>query len=1045
LADAAVANAHAAVSVGFESNQIWVSETNQQVTLNVLRSGDASVAFTVDYQTIGREATPGADFVPQAGTLKFAADETNQIITVPILDDGLVEPDEAFRVELQNPSDGVTTNATSTAWVTIQDNEKPLIFDPTFNPNAYTLGGVSYLLSQPDGKLLLMGYFTNVNGVAKKYFARLNTDGSLDSSFGSSNGISFSGGFQTTPLLQPDGKIILPLAPVFACCEIDIASLTNFSFLTRLNSDGLIDPDFKAPTGFLGATKLALQKDSKILALVWIPSGPRSGAYRILRLDSNGTLDKAFDVTVTSASSVDTLAVQSDGSFLLAGSFYQNSASQKRSLLRYFADGTLDTGFNTRRPDSELVYVNNLAVDAADRILLFGGYVDDNQRATSGIFRLNPDGTSDTSFVWEKSDNYSYGAALIPQLDGKILTAGYVGFRSGPPSRGIARFNSDGSRDQTFLPGVRTYEFLRGDPILIAPMPDGSVVVAEYQGDYQFTRISRFASNSVAVKYVGFSTTNIFANENSTNVTLTVERRGNSFDSISVDYEIGGGSAIADVDYPPLKGRLNFAPLEVTKLVAIPLIDDASPGNDNTLEVRLTRPGDGVLLGRDQIAVVNLEDDDRDGSVDTSFDPKAPASKIWIQADGKILFNFEYLQADDGGGHGSGRFNEDGTLDNTATDNIGRVIVMQPDGKYFTQSSSNIVRRLKDGTLDPTFVGAMLSWTTNGYQWGISASALQPDGKLIFAGAFPDIHSVVVHREILRLNTDGSIDSSFVPEIKGASGIVLQPDGKLLVLSARKDAFSEPNPRIIRLNADGSLDLTFHDGFVSQYPSVYPVSPGLALQADGKIVLFANYYSDPNASFCEFDRLNADGSIDSTFIKAKTSPAKYGRGYVLNVFVQPDQKILIGGEFAGIEGLERRSIARLNADGSPDETFDVDNGRVCLDNCFRWISQFSLQSDGKIFALGLLGEIGGVGRPGIVRLNNHIQLKFIGSERVSDSGIKFKLSSPSALTAVLETSADLKTWSAVSTNTSVGLYLNFDYQPASDASPGFFRVRKLAQ
>ncbi|MBI3417913.1 MAG: hypothetical protein HY043_21680, partial [Verrucomicrobia bacterium] len=42
LADAAVANAHAAVSVGFESNQIWVSETNQQVTLNVLRSGDAS-------------------------------------------------------------------------------------------------------------------------------------------------------------------------------------------------------------------------------------------------------------------------------------------------------------------------------------------------------------------------------------------------------------------------------------------------------------------------------------------------------------------------------------------------------------------------------------------------------------------------------------------------------------------------------------------------------------------------------------------------------------------------------------------------------------------------------------------------------------------------------------------------------------------------------------------------------------------------------------------------------------------------------------------
>ena len=92
-----------------------------------------------------------------------------------------------------------------------------------------------------------------------------------------------------------------------------------------------------------------------------------------------------------------------------------------------------------------------------------------------------------------------------------------------------------------------------------------------------------------------------------------------------------------------------------------------------------------------------------------------------------------------------------------------------------------------------------------------------------------------------------------------------------------------------------------------------------------------------------FARLNADGSVDTTFgngAGANTSP-------VIAMALQPDGKVLIGGTFTSVHGTTRNAVARLNTDGSLDTTFDPSSGSTST------VRTLLVQPDGKI----LVGEI----------------------------------------------------------------------------------------
>jgi len=120
---------------------------------------------------------------------------------------------------------------------------------------------------------------------------------------------------------------------------------------------------------------------------------------------------------------------------------------------------------------------------------------------------------------------------------------------------------------------------------------------------------------------------------------------------------------------------------------------------------------------------------------------------------------------------------------------------------------------------------------------------------------------------------------------------------------------------IARLNANGSLDSTFKPGTGPNNLSVSCV----AVQADGKVLIGGAFTTVNGTNRSRMARLNANGGLDGSF-----SSGIGVNGAVSSVVVQPDGKVLIGGPFTFINGTNRYGSARLNADGSLDSTFISD-------------------------------------------------------------------------------------------------------------------------
>jgi uncharacterized delta-60 repeat protein len=192
--------------------------------------------------------------------------------------------------------------------------------------------------------------------------------------------------------------------------------------------------------------------------------------------------------------------------------------------------------------------------------------------------------------------------------------------------------------------------------------------------------------------------------------------------------------------------------------------------------------------------------------------------------------------------------------------------------------------------------------TGNRFFSGIFAMAVQPDNKLLLG---------TVTGKFFRLNADGSLDTSFAPQLSNAVGaIAVQPDGKIL-------AFSD---ELVRLNPDGSRDFSFNSQLTGGFPFM------LGLQSTGQIIV--SLVSPPYLK-----RLNSDGSIDSTF-KANLSAA------VDSALVLPDDAILIR-RLQNPEGKYIITLNRLNPDGSADTAFHPDP------RFYRWLAT---QNDGKVLA-----------------------------------------------------------------------------------------------
>jgi uncharacterized delta-60 repeat protein len=181
--------------------------------------------------------------------------------------------------------------------------------DSSFNPNVSSY--VYCIVVQADGKILLGGYFSSVGAATYNLVARLNADGTVDSTFNNPN---VSGVYVDSIAVQADGKILLggPFTTV--------GGLAN-RYFARLNPDGTVDSTFNNPNPSSQVNSVMMQADGKILIGGSFSAG--GGAYNLVeRLNADGTVDSTFNKPTGDGSrSVGSMVVQTDGKILVAGGF----------------------------------------------------------------------------------------------------------------------------------------------------------------------------------------------------------------------------------------------------------------------------------------------------------------------------------------------------------------------------------------------------------------------------------------------------------------------------------------------------------------------------------------------------------------------------------------------------------------------------------------------------------------------------------------------------------------------------------------------------
>ncbi|MCW5959048.1 MAG: VCBS repeat-containing protein [Pyrinomonadaceae bacterium] len=700
--------------------------------------------------------------------------------------------------------------------------------DPTFTGNAYgeltNQGSIYAITLQPDGKILIGGRFTEVQGFGAPGIARLNADGTVDRTFNppeflaqdTNTGALTFGGDIYTIAVQPDGKIVvggnifigifgqagvrkgirrlnadgsidetffvelMHFGAVIHDIELQsdgkmilggfftLAGNTAVKNLARFNSDGTNDTSFAANTSAAQIKGVEILSDGKIVA------GGHDGTTPIVRrYNIDGSADTSFLHTDTGDGTIEALEMQADGKILVSGNYTTLRGVSQGRVSRLNADGSLDQNFNASGAGANAV-VNDLAIRSDGKIVIGGNFSSYNSTPMQRITRLNTDGSLDTGYSSFPgiTDTAVNDVELLP--DNRILAALTTSATVDP----LLRFSADGVFDAAFI-----VKASRGGLVnKVLQQPDGKILVAGqflYAGGAERRSLARFnADGSLDTTFVPY-----FNNQSPLPLIYGL--------ALQSDGKILVGSWHGFV-----LQRLNSDGSQDTSF--------NTPLTSSSQVYDVALQSDGKILVGGNLTVPNALKFARlnsDGSRDTGFNPAQPnnyVSKILVQPDGKFIVAGSFTTITDiAFRNGIARFSTDGVLDNGfnppgAGGTLNPVIDVdiQSDGRILAVGRG--LRRLQpDGTLDPTLDLAANS--------DVTAVKVQPDGKILVGGSF-SIFNGVPKNGIARLKTNGGFDHRFTAVAnRSVFDITLQTDGKILIGGAFTSVSNVAAARVARL------------------------------------------------------------------------------------------------------------------------------------------------------------------------------------------------------------------------------------------------------
>ena len=242
--------------IALQTNSIIVDETEATARVQIRRTGGSSGQISVDFTTFALSATPGQDYVTTARTLVFEDGVTVRTASVPLIDDGLKEPVEQFRITIDNVNGGAALLAPRTAVVNIVDDETVLPNYDNFNPiDGLTLNGDAF---RTGTQLALTRATSNVAGSA--FFNEpvvLDNDGSFRTSFRFKHRGQASGGAGLTFTIQNDprgpnalggaGSSQLGYRGIENSVAVEFDTLENYSYETNDNHVSILNGSVTTP------------------------------------------------------------------------------------------------------------------------------------------------------------------------------------------------------------------------------------------------------------------------------------------------------------------------------------------------------------------------------------------------------------------------------------------------------------------------------------------------------------------------------------------------------------------------------------------------------------------------------------------------------------------------------------------------------------------------------------------------------------------------------------------------------------------------------
>ncbi len=306
-------------------------------------------------------------------------------------------------------------------------------------------------LGDGTGRVYAGGLFADYNGGGGFGVARLNSDGTRDTTF------AVGTGFNNTVneiALATDGSGDLYATGAFT--NFDGAATSRAG---RINSDGTKDTAFTgAPTFTANALAPATDGSGDVYFGGGFTFISGMASNYIARLNSDGTYDTGFNVgTGIDNSVVRTVAVATDGTndVYVGGLFATYNGNASANLVRINSDGSFDAGFSTGTGPNQLVWDITPANDGSGDVYIGGNFTDYNGTPINRIARINSDGSLDTGFnPGTGADNDVLVIQVVPDGSGDIFVGGQFANFDGTATSRIIRLNSDGSRDTGFVVGT---------------------------------------------------------------------------------------------------------------------------------------------------------------------------------------------------------------------------------------------------------------------------------------------------------------------------------------------------------------------------------------------------------------------------------------------------------------------------------------------------------------------------------------------------------------------------------------------------------------